>query len=564
MKNLTVYLVILSLVLALFSGCAAKEATVEEPAAEVTETVTETSEAPEAEAPEAEEPAQEDAAEAEEPVEAEPAEPQWPVELSLPLTEETTTLTFWYSAFPNWDFDTVFGQNPAIARAEELTGVHAEVNFVVMDAFAEKFNLMIVSGEYPDFISSGAYVGGCAQAFEDEVIIDITEEVETLAPNYMALISKDEVTLKSAYDDESRILGFATISKDAALPTDGLIIRQDWLDDLGLDSPVTYSDYEDVMQAFIDAYGITEPFAINSTGIEQGLLVGYGTTMGFYVVDGQVTSGYIAPEMKEYVEMANRWYQKGYISSEFTTNPESRPDESTILSNNTGLWMNGYQLSDYEKKASDPNYKLAGSLLPVRNEGDIIHTDYRPSTLDGNMRFCVTSCCEDVELAVKWMDFWFSEDGYYLSNYGVEGLTYDMVDGKPVMTELMTNNPDGLDVRATVMYFTVQYNIPYYKDANNLNTAYTETEMNARVIWASNQDGAYVIPSAAALNTDEAAAYALHITDIETYADENILRFILGERSLDEWDEYVSVYYDLGIQDCIDAYQTCYDRFMSR
>lgn len=31
----------------------------------------------------------------------------------------------------------------------------------------------------------------------------------------------------------------------------------------------------------------------------------------------------------------------------------------------------------------------------------------------------------------------------------------------------------------------------------------------------------------------------VNLSDIETYADEEITRFIYGERSLDEWDAYV-------------------------
>ena len=100
------------------------------------------------------------AAPAEEVEAAAEEKPEYPVAIELPLTEEPVSLSFWYSGFPNWDFETVFGQNPAVLKAEEMTGVHADINFVVMDAFAEKFNLMIASGEYPDFISSGAYVGG--------------------------------------------------------------------------------------------------------------------------------------------------------------------------------------------------------------------------------------------------------------------------------------------------------------------------------------------------------------------------------------------------------------------
>ena len=561
MKKLISLFLAVMLLLAMISGCASDEPAVEESAP--AEVIEEAAPIPE------EEPAEQESAETEpsEPVEEveESAETfEYPVAMELPLTEEPVSLSFWYSGFPNWDFDTVFGQNPAILKAEELTGVHADINFVVMDAFAEKFNLMIASGEYPDFISSGAYVGGYAQAYEDEVIIDITDIAEEHALNYMALLNQNELTLKAAYSDDSRMYGFASINKEAALPADGPIIRQDWLDKLGLESPVTYADYENVLEAFKTELGISEPFAINCTGVELGLLAGYDTAMGFYAKDGVVTSGYVTDEMKDYIIMIKDWYERGLISAEFTTNPESRPDENTILSNDCGMWVNGYQLEDYEKKASDPDYKLSGALLPVKNEGDFIHTDYQPSVLDGNQFFCVTTACEYPELAVKWMDFWYSEDGYYLCNYGVEGLSYELVDGEPVMTELMTDNPDGLDVRATIMYYTVQFNIPYYKDTNNLNSAYTEAENAARVLWASNQDGAWVIPSAAALNTDESADYALHITDIETYADENLLKFITGDRPLDEWDEYVSVFDELGIEECIAAKQSSYDRFMSR
>lgn len=176
----------------------------------------------------------------------------------------------------------------------------------------------------------------------------------------------------------------------------------------------------------------------------------------------------------------------------------------------------------------------------------------------------MTSCCEDPELAVKWMDFWYSEPGFYLANYGVEGLSYDLIDGEPVMTELMTDNPDGLDVRATIMYYTAQLNIPYYKDTSNLNSAYEDYELAARELWRSNQDGAYVIPTAVAFNSAEADAYGLHITDIETYADENLLKFIVGDRPLEEWDDYVAVFQSLGIDACTEAYQNAYDRFMSR
>lgn len=503
-------------------------------------------------------------AEASVPEEIEEPELTYPVAVELPLTEEPATLTFWYSGFPNFDFDTVFGKNPAIKLAEEMTGVHAELTIVTMDSYSEKFNLMIATGEYPDMISTGDYVGGYAQAVNDEVIIDITDLVEEYALNYMALISQTEVTKKSAYSDDSCIYGFANITKEAALPGSGPIVRTDWLEELGLESPETYDEYEAMFELFKNEMGATEPFVMNSTGIDGIMIAGLDVVDGFYVVDGTITAGYTAPEMLEYVTMVHEWYEKGYIGKSFTSNPTGQPEESTILSDNAGCWTSGYQLTDYEEKAENENYTIRGALFPVRESGGTVHTSYLPNIIDCNVFFSVTSCCEDPELAVKWMDFWYSEEGYYLANYGVEGLTYELVDGEPVMTELMTDNPDGLDVRAAIMYYTVQFNTPYYKNTNNLNSAYVEYELDARALWASNQDGAYVIPTAVAFNTEEAEAYGLHYTDIETYAEENILKFIVGDRPLSEWDDYVAAFESLGVDVCVTAYQSAYDRFMAR
>lgn len=568
MKKTASLFLVLTLLLGLLAGCGkpADSAASQQSDPSVVEAAPETvQEEPEAredsQTPASEEVSEQVVSMIEEPQETELT---YPVEVALPLTDEPASLTFWYSGFPNFDFDTVFGQNPAIAKAEELTGVHADITIVTMDSYSEKFNLMIATGEYPDMISTGDYVGGYAQAVNDEVIIDITDLVEEYALNYMALISQTEVTKKSAYSDDSRIYGFANITKEAALPGSGPIIRQDWLDDLGMESPETYDEYEEMFARFKNEKGATEPFVMNSTGVDSVMIAGLDTTAGFYVVDGTITAGYTAEEMKEYVTMIHEWYEQGYIGQSFTSNPTGQPDEATILSDSAGCWTSGYQLTDYEEKAEDPNYALRGALFPVRNNGDTVHTSYLENIIDCNVFFSVTSCCADPDLAVKWMDFWYSEPGYYLANYGVEGLTYEMVNGEPVMTELMTNNPDGLDVRAAIMYYTVQFNTPYYKNTNNLNSAYVEYELSARELWASNQDGAYVIPNAVAFNNEEAEAYGLHYTDIETYADENLLKFIVGDRPLEEWDEYVSAFESLGIDSCINAYQSAYNRFISR
>ena len=44
---------------------------------------------------------------------------------------------------------------------------------------------------------------------------------------------------------------------------------------------------------------------------------------------------------------------------------------------------------------------------------------------------CRSCFCTQPELAVQWMDFWFTEEGARLANFGTEGISYTLVNGKP-------------------------------------------------------------------------------------------------------------------------------------
>ena len=48
---------------------------------------------------------------------------------------------------------------------------------------------------------------------------------------------------------------------------------------------------------------------------------------------------------------------------------------------------------------------------------------------------------------------------------------------------------------------------------------------------------------------------------METYYRENALRFINGERSLDEYDQFIEELYGVGLQEWIDEYTRQWDAF---
>lgn len=62
---------------------------------------------------------------------------------------------------------------------------------------------------------------------------------------------------------------------------------------------------------------------------------------------------------------------------------------------------------------------------------------------------------------------------------------------------------------------------------------------------------------------DKPETYNGLYSDIETYMDENIVKFIVGDKPLDAYDDYVSTLKEMGIDQCTAIYQAAFDRYMN-
>lgn len=51
------------------------------------------------------------------------------------------------------------------------------------------------------------------------------------------------------------------------------------------------------------------------------------------------------------------------------------------------------------------------------------------------------------------------------------------------------------------------------------------------------------------------------MSTITTYQDEQMVKFIMGTRSIDEFDDYVNEMKKMGIEKAIEIYQAAYDTY---
>lgn len=588
-KELLALLLAACMALALLSGCGSPAASSEAPA-EVVSTASEAPEVPaETGAPAPQEPTsvQEEASLLEEAPDDSISKYITPdnIEsliagrpcLDLPLSEDGDSLTFWTGS-PAMDA-TISGWNDSTAakEMEKRTGVHIDYIEVAPPAQSETLNLMFASGDYPDILNyavTGAY--SVPYLLDNEIAIPLEDMMEECAPSYSALMEADPALYLASVDDEGRIGGLAGYQYNSYSIT-GAMIREDWLSKIGMkpENMVTVDDLYDYLTG-IKAEGLCEypmPIRFDASISGSPILSAMGGYAGaaaesspnsfYYDENGELVYSYITDTYKDYISLMAQWYQEGLITRDLLNS--DMIDSSYITTGAYGVFWQDCQFMDWwteSGKINDPDYQLIGIPDPVMEQGQILGHASLPA-ININLLICTT--CQEPELALKWLDYHFSEEGSILCQYGLEGEGLVYVDGKPDYSELISNNPDGLSTDNALNQYAININM-YAKNSATLRAAYSETQQDALDAWNSNHEvteSSFV--SLFTLSTQETDTVQQYYTDISTYVSEQIGLFLVGDNDIEaNWDSFVGTVESMGIEDVIAAYEAAGDRYFGR
>ncbi len=473
------------------------------------------------------------------------------------------------------DILTTNQDNICLIEHEARTGIHVTVKDVSMTAYSDQVSLVVASGDYPDMICNllQYYTSGTDAAIDDEVIIDLND-YRDYAPNYFHIIDTNPTVAKDVTTDGGAIGGFYKLQAALPAPQTGIHIRSDWLEEQGLDDPHTIDEFTEVFEVFKQNYGGT-PVWIEDTTASQfayayDVIGGYEDV--FYQVDGQVKYSPIEDDYKDYLTQLHEWYEAGYINSDFTaldSNTMGTSDLTKAVGNGeVGAWsgfadtpaqiastIEGFTVADHYKAI--PN--------PVRNEGDYLHLGTVMDTVDRTSS-SITTACSDIEAAMRWFDYWYTEEGSILYTYGIEDETfYWNEDHQAIFTDLIVNNPNYPAFFLQMTYMLDQGFGLLYAYREGCLYGYDSDIVKTPLVWlGDNYDGAYYLSSKLSMTPEESEAYSSKYLDIETYVSEHVAAYVTGAESLDNYDAFVSNIYSMGIEDVLAIKQAALDRYNKR
>ena len=179
------------------------------------------------------------------------------------------SITYWCNLNENiGSYYKDMGESPFGKGLMENTGVDITFLHPPTGGENEQFNLLVADGDLPDVMEYHwqNYPGGPEKAISDGVIVSLNDIIDQYCPNLKAYLDANPEIARQCRTDDGNYYAFPFIRGNEELRvTEGLFIRQDWLDELGLEIPTTIDEWHTVLTAFKEEKGATAPFCYEWT-----------------------------------------------------------------------------------------------------------------------------------------------------------------------------------------------------------------------------------------------------------------------------------------------------------
>ena len=459
---------------------------------------------------------------------------------------------------------------PIIQEITKRTGVNFE--FVAApnteDQFREKFNVTVASGDIPDIMVS-TYRDDMMKVAEQGTFAALDDYIDQYAPNLKKILDENPDYIRDIRASDGNIYFMPFIGAVKTFKV--WMLRGDWLDKLGLEVPVTLDDWYNVLKAFKEqdpnGNGEADEIPYTTRNTQAGVLAfmeafgisGFEANEQFFIEDGQVKYAYTDPRCKEALEFINKLYSEGLIDSEYATN-DTNVWLSRLTNEVSGACQDttarAYSLGTQVRAANADSDAYFVVVAPPKGPDGTQMTTSQMQAIRGFTAISADS--PYIKEIVQLFDYFYSEEGSLLMNFGIEGETYTMENGKPTYTENIANDSQGRSILSMLNIYGHR-EWAYKQDIGYEDALLDETYVNYR-----NDMEQYIRPTIPALSFTEEEREVINstYTEIQTYKDEMINKFIMGKEPLDNFDSFVQTLKNMGIDDVLAVEQAAYDRYV--
>ncbi|GAF63255.1 sugar ABC transporter sugar-binding protein [Bacillus sp. TS-2] len=432
--------------------------------------------------------------------------------------------------------------DPHVQYVLEETGVEYELMTPPAGSDATEYiNMLFASEDYPDIFRP---IGGMERTLiQQGAALPLEDLLPEYAPNVWNSIPEEAWDVVRSATPDGHIY---YVPKVYMIPERAALLRQDWLDNVGLEMPETVDEYKEMLIAFRDEdpNGNGQRDEIPTSGREFGtwmdhLFSMFGVAMWegqpeWDIYEDEIQYAGISENMREAIAFIRELYEEGLLDQETFLN-KSDVWTAKINNNLVGSW---YHLpanlgERYDAmKQGDPNAYVVGMPLPNAEgfEGFITQKSM------GEPEWMIPKASEEQAIAsLQLLDFFYDPEFDDFIRFGIEDAQHEVIDGEKVLIPATDETPIALGMR-------------------NLTT---QEDMDLRIEQTFPDEQQQMVKDIFEVSTDDARRIAgdgLPSTVYEGYPDiqshklfqEYLTKIVIGEWPLERFDEFVERWYQSG------------------
>lgn len=361
--------------------------------------------------------------------------------------------------------------------------------------------------------------------------------------------------------------------KDPAPVALSMLIRNDWLDKLNLPVPTNAQEYLDTLKALreqdANGNGKQDEVLIYDTSKFEGAIAqwfGLGTDITAVDVESKtVVSPWYQEGIKDYFRYLQQLVKEGVLDTSLIGATGEQKQQK--ISENQVASISDYNLETY----LEPTINGGGDFLPLMPLPAVDHitpaAQLEPPFLVWQ-KYAITKECKDVEAAIRFFDMIYSEKYADLLYWGIEGQTYKRDENGAKV--YINNGSDeelaesgqvtGRPLFGDTVFPRVQFaNLEFELSGVSKGKADHELNMLKYKPYFVNMNANYL-----AIPDDQQLENKTKIlTNLRTYSEELATKLALGQKSLDDWDNYISELKKLGLDQLMEIDQQLLDRYNS-
>ncbi|WP_156285773.1 type 2 periplasmic-binding domain-containing protein [Oceanivirga salmonicida] len=444
---------------------------------------------------------------------------------------------------------------PVFKKAAEITGIELE-NVASENQTDEiaAFNLMLTLNPLPDIIAYGLPTELENLGIEGG-LIPLEDLIKEHSPNIQKFFDENPGYRKDATSVNGHIYVIPSYYDYYNLKVSiASFIRKDWLEKLNLKSPKNVEELHNVLVAFKEkdpnGNGIKDEVplfirAYDTRSILLPLLDIFKSSASWREKNGKIIYNPSQENFKFAIKELAKWYKEGLIDKElFTRGMKSR---DYMLGNNLGGFTMDWvaSTSSYNSKLNDkiPGFNFS-AILPLEFNGDYKTYIARPR-YDGG--WSISKDAKDPIKLIKYFDFWFSEKGRRLWNFGIEGEDYTIVNNKPVFTDkILKSDKTPLQV---LREQGAQARIGAWQDFNYEYAWATPEAIKINELYMKNDVVVDLLPELKYSKENSKKINKIN-SNMRSYVEEKIQGWILGTSNIEkDWEEYLNRLNELGLEE---------------